>query len=280
MLWLVERMRHGVVLFPRLKSAWPAPEGVLMCSGKILCLESSTSSSLPAWDYSPWGQGRLGAALLNWSWSTRTEQEHSLYPWVSKTVWDGDPAPPSALKCPALTQGTGLGRSSGKVSLGWCTAPSVILWSSNDCSKASQTLNQLKARFWHPSSLSPLGYAVSSPREGEWQMSGRSWEHPDTLNQCNDQRFCWFCLYEQFLFGDGFVWPRVTSWTLPLLLPQEINLWKSAEIVLLVSVAQGRCSTKKKSGKGFGSQEHLCSQGERDVTQALNPRAHRSWTLN
>lgn len=133
---------------------------------------------------------------------------------VSKTVWDGDPAPPSTLKCTALTQGTGLGRSSGKTSLGWCIAPFITLLSSNNCSKASQTPDQFKAHFWYPYFLSPLDYAVSLSREGEWQMSGRSWEHPDTLNQWNDPRTCWFCLYEQFLFEDVLVWPRVTSWTL------------------------------------------------------------------
>lgn len=111
-------------------------------------------------------------------------------------------------------------------------------------------------------------------------MSGRSWEHPDTLNQWNDPRFCWFCLYEQFLFEDGLVQPRVISWTLSLLPPWEINLCKSAEIALLVSVAQSKGgATQKQPGKGFGSQEHPWSQGERDVTQALNTRTHGSWTL-
>lgn len=107
-------------------------------------------------------------------------------------------------------------------------------------------------------------------------MSGRSWEHTDTLNQWNDPGFCCFCRYEQFLFEDGLVWPRVTNWTLPLLLPWEINLWKSAGIALLVPVAQKRSKggvARKQAGRGFGSQEHHCSQGRgmlfRDVTQAV-----------
>lgn len=110
-------------------------------------------------------QGGLGAALLNWGWSTRTEQEYSLSPWVSKTVWDGDPAPPSTLKCTALAQGTGLGRSRGQVRLGWCSASSVILWSSKDCSKASQTLNHSK----HISGILPLSapWIVQSLYPGE-----------------------------------------------------------------------------------------------------------------
>lgn len=173
---------------------------------------------------------RAGCWLAELEVKQMDRTENSLYPVVNKTVWDGDPAPPSTPKCTALTEGTGLGRSSGKVSLGWCFAPFVIPWSSNNCSKASQTPNQFKACFWYLYFLSALDCAVSLSREGEWQMSGRSWEYPHTLNWWNDPRFCWFSLYEQFLFEDGLVWPRVTSWALPLLLPWEINLWKSAKL--------------------------------------------------
>lgn len=174
-----------------------------------------------------------------------------------------------------LTQGTGLGRSSGKVILGWFIAPFEPFWSLNNCNKAPQTLKQFKARFWYPYFFSPLDYAVSLSREGEWQMSGRSWEHPDTLNLWNDPRFCWFCLHEQFLFEEGLVWPRVTSW--PALAAALGNKsLEITEIALLVSVAQERSQggvAQKRAGKGFGAQSIPAAVGRGMIL------SHRGWTL-
>lgn len=87
-------------------------------------------------------------------------------PWVSKTVWDGDPAPPSTLKCTGTGHRAGKEQGAGQARMVLSILCNPLVFKGLQ-SKASQTLNQLKVHFWDPSSLSPLDCAVSLSREGE-----------------------------------------------------------------------------------------------------------------